>query len=1003
MPELTPQRRAASQRLLRQARIENALNLERSVDIERHRDRLLSRLSLEAARAEPADFAQLPEGAVDLVVSLATADVAEAALDRLAVALLCIETLAKDGQFARLSIIADRLLLLRDELSVKRPILATSVVGLANWLKGFPTRAARNVDGEFARLRQEPQLRTAETECDLLLMTSLRSRLDPSRTSNRDWDANVRDVLLAQGDGLASLFHDTLCAFGRSSAMASPSSVLPSVDPVFARVELAEYVSGRASTSLFPAQIDALRRGVSRVGSQVVALPTSSGKTMLAEFRVAASFARNPEATAIYVAPYRLLSRQVRRSIGQGLRPLGVQVRDLGAGYDASEGSAIDLAGVHLAVCTPERLDALLRLADTDSTSGVDARTFLETCRLLIFDELQMVGRQGRGPRFELLVTRIRERFPLWDVLGLSAATQGADDLAQWLVGAEPTTGARRPTGTLEVLWDTDGSLHQRVESTTTTSVGHLPRTGNASDDAANLILRFGLSHQPVLVVEASRPWAESLARKVRSLSLDEGAEWLARMDDKSRQDVEDIVEEVRATLGERHHLADMILEGIAYHHAGVPTHLLRHIEDLAQRRLLRLMCATTTVAEGADLPFRVVVIPHLNFPPTRTLERDLYLNIIGRAGRANVAVEGMVFILNSDAPTLRDVVRGSLWANVQRDRVRGRLADAVLPIRDFESLNLFFDIQSQVMGWLGDGDSYIEGQPEHLARRTLSWLQGDSTERERIEATLSASLSDLEDRGFALAASPYQLTPAGFTARRTGLSAMSVENLAGYLTDSHRERFTALEEAQFVTDEDALVIADLIFQAVEMLEASLWLRRSGSSEDNRFRVLAGPASGNAQWPNADEMKADTDLVARWMRGSTLEVIADAAPRVRSALSLFGGSNRDKLTSDAAEYIGKISYPAAWVWSGIRVLSDDLAPGYIRSCLEFGVPTATAGVLVREAQMTRDGANRVAELAGPSWPEASRWVQQADAEELSDLGLTSLDWKRLTSWLRADR
>ena len=116
---------------------------------------------------------------------------------------------------------------------------------------------------------------------------------------------------------------------------------------------------------------------------------------------------------------------------------------------------------------------------------------------------------------------------------------------------------------------------------------------------------------------------------------------------------------------------------GVAFHHAGVPTHVLQQVESLAQRRLLRIVCATTTVAEGADLPFRVVVIPHLNFPgPSRRLDRDLYQNIIGRAGRANVSVEGLVFILDSDARTLTNVVRSSLWRNTTADRVRGRQGD---------------------------------------------------------------------------------------------------------------------------------------------------------------------------------------------------------------------------------------------------------------------------------------------------------------------------------------
>jgi len=939
----------------------------------------------------------LPEASVDLVISLATANVDETPLDRLAVSVLCIETLAKDGQFARLNIIADRLSLLRRELEGDRDILGVVVEAFAKWLKGSASQALRDLNLALERLQAEPAGRSVESESDLVLLTSLKSVLEQREVDER-WDTDARNWFLEMNDGLGLLLHDAIRAYGASSALAAPATVLTAADPIFRESQLADYVASRPVATLFPAQIDALVKGATRAGKHVVALPTSSGKTLLAEFRVAASSARYPGSTSIYVAPYRLLSRQVRRSMGLGLEPLGLRVRDLGAGFDASEGASVELGGVDVAVCTPERLDSLLRLADVDSAGGAEASDFLRRCRLLIFDELQMVGRPGRGPRFELLITRVRERFPGWEVLGLSAATHGADDLARWLVEGSPITGARRPTGTLEVVWETDGTLQQRVEARVT-PVGHVPRSSSAVDDAASLILRFGRAHQPVLAVETSRQNAESLARKVHTGSPEAGQSWRDGLDRNARQYLDEIVEEVRAVLGEGHRLADLILNGVAFHHAGVPTHLLRHIESLSQRRLLRVLCSTTTVAEGADLPFRIVVIPHLNFPgPTRRLERDLYLNIVGRAGRANVSVEGMVFILNSDAATLKSVVRGSLWSNALQDRVRGRLSDAVVPIRDFDSLNLFFDIQSQVMGWLGDGSSYIEDQAEHLASRTLSWLQGNSTERDRISNTLEAALADLEARDFAVAASPYRLTPTGMRARQTGLSAISVENLTAQLEGISPQRFLAIEESQLISSADARWISELLFQSVEMLQHSLWLRRAGSGENGRFRVLAGSASRDAAWPGAQELSADIELLALWIEGNPLQALAEAAPPARSAVSLFGGRDPDKLTSDAAEYVGKLSYPAGWVWSAVRVLVGEHAPNFVRPCVEHGVPSSTAAALIREVALTRDGANRIAGVAGPVWPEAIRWVRTAGADELSALGLTRLDWKRLVAW-----
>ena len=157
-------------------------------------------------------------------------------------------------------------------------------------------------------------------------------------------------------------------------------------------------------------------------------------------------------------------------------------------------------------------------------------------------------------------------------------------------------------------------------------------------------------------------------------------------------------------------------------------------------------------------------MLPHLNFPgATRRLDRELYLNIIGRAGRVNVSVEGLVFILNSDAKTLKDVVRSSLWRNTTSDRIRGRLGEVDTTLRDMSDWTAYYDVQSQVMGWLGDGGSYIEDQAQVLARSSLSWHQA-STPRDRASVVnlFADALEDLKDRGYALAASPYRLTRRG-------------------------------------------------------------------------------------------------------------------------------------------------------------------------------------------------------------------------------------------------
>ena len=63
----------------------------------------------------------------------------------------------------------------------------------------------------------------------------------------------------------------------------------------------------------------------------------------------------------------------------------------------------------------------------------------------------------------------------------------GVEDLADWLGDPAPVTGGRRPSGTVETLWQTNGALVQRFGGDVK-KVAEIPRTSNAVQDAAALV-----------------------------------------------------------------------------------------------------------------------------------------------------------------------------------------------------------------------------------------------------------------------------------------------------------------------------------------------------------------------------------------------------------------------------------------------------------------------------------------------------------------------------------
>lgn len=978
-----------SRRQLRRARIQSALTMPRQgVNPRAHRDLLLELLALERVETDR-QFGALAEDQVETIVSIALADVPDDPEDRVFVLLECLSLLMRDGQFARGKVLAARLESGARAMLPDRPYLRLSVSALGQVLGGRLVPAKSDLERSLGPEAPAPTSKlTVATRRDLAVAGALKAAVasDDIRYATR-----ARDLLIRLGDdGLGIAVLEATIAWYEARESANPLAVLREADSTFDSKSLGTYIDRRGINVLFPAQITAIRAGLTTDKDLTVSLPTSSGKTLLAEFKIAATLERDPDATVVYVAPYRLLARQVTRGFQRYLGPrLGHSIHDLGSGYDMD---TPDTFG-NVLVCTPERLDALIRKASTDEKSA----DVLARCRLLVFDEMHLIGRSGRGPRFELLLTRMRLRFPTMQILALSAASQGVDDVAAWLTHGEVVRSGRRPTGTIEVAWETDGTFVQRVDRHAPTPVAELERSTRPIGDAVLLISRLSSEYRPVLAVCTQRAYAETIATSLVETDPVGNRLWLEDLTAEAAEQLEDTVEVVASMMGAHHPLTNCLRNGVGFHHAGVPAMVLGLIEDLAAQRILRAVAATTTVAEGADLPFRAVVIPHLNFQGgTGKLERDLYLNIIGRAGRANVAIEGVVFILGSNAATLGSHIRGTLWTTAQTGRVLGQLGTITTAPRSAEETTWYGEYESQVMGWLGDGESYYPDQAERLAAATFTFQTGTSQQQRHVRELTRHVLESLEEDGFAIAASPFRLTDKGMRARLTGMSTGSVTRIEAAIEAGADGWLPSLVGAVDLTAEQCAQVARIVFESTETMAHSLWLRRERKTEVARSAYLAGYARrAVVEHSTSEVFWAEINALSMWIDGASFDEIADTMPTFGHQ-GLFGSSNRASRVSDVAEYVSRVGYPGSWTWSAAQTLARELhslsLPPWIAGAVEYGASDETAVTLMRSGRLSRPGALALARELGPSWDLAAEVLQENDTH---DAGLSEVDEDRL--------
>jgi len=348
--------------------------------------------------------------------------------------------------------------------------------------------------------------------------------------------------------------------------------------------ELINALSGAGVKTLFPPQEAALRSGLlSSEDSFVIAAPTASGKTLIAEMAALKAFFGGSGKT-IYLVPLRALAREKFEDFKAKYGAIGLKTMQSTGDYDRTEPW---LHEADIIVTTNEKLDSLIR----------HRAPWLYDVGLVVADEVHLLGDGHRGPTLEVVLTRLMAMKSGLRLLALSATIPNAGEIAEWL-GARLIESDWRPVPLREgVFFNGIGTFNDGTER----------RVRPESDsDAVNLALDTIKEGGQVLVFVNTRKATEAVARSA-------GPHVSETVGEKDLAYLKKLSDDVIASTAEPTHqcrkLAETVMNGVAFHHAGINYSQRKLVEDAFRANKLKLIVATTTLAMGLNLPSRRVVV----------------------------------------------------------------------------------------------------------------------------------------------------------------------------------------------------------------------------------------------------------------------------------------------------------------------------------------------------------------------------------------------------------
>lgn len=353
----------------------------------------------------------------------------------------------------------------------------------------------------------------------------------------------------------------------------------------------------------------------------IVSSPTGSGKTVLFELGIISLMKNLNELDItnlkiLYIAPTKSLCTEILNKWEKSFIDLKVGMFTGDTTYKESE----NIKKSNIIITTPEKWDLLTRKWE-------DYSKLFHLVRLILVDEIHTIG-ENRGATLEVILTRMNILCTNIRFIAASATIPNITDIAEWL---KSSNGEPAKTLTFNDEFR-QVSLEKHVYGFPFYNKNEFQKDALYNSKLSDIILNH-YKRKPVLIFCPTRSstisTAKFLCKNFPVYQLNSNEVKIIKVNDNT--------------------LRDCVSKGVAFHNAGLSLDDRNAIEQNFINGNIKILCSTSTLAVGVNLPAYMAVIKGTSIwsvHESKDYSNLDILQMIGRAGRPQFEKEGCAIIM---------------------------------------------------------------------------------------------------------------------------------------------------------------------------------------------------------------------------------------------------------------------------------------------------------------------------------------------------------------------